>query len=75
MAARTYSGTWSAERYREQEAALRRGLAERQLEPAGEPVWARFNSPWSLWFMRRNEVQMTVSQTTGTVEPDGVPSA
>ena len=62
VAARTYSGRWTTEGYRKHEAALRRDLEAAKLSPAGEPIWARFNSPFSLWFMRRNEVQITLSE-------------
>ena len=31
------------------------------LAPAGDPVWARYNSPFSLWFLRRNEILIPVA--------------
>ena len=33
----------------------------RGLAPAGDPVWARYNSPFSLWFLRRNEILVPVA--------------
>jgi hypothetical protein len=62
MAALIYSGTWSKDRYEEKEAALRDMLKQKGLKPAGEPVFARYNSPFSLWFMRRNEVLIPVER-------------
>lgn len=60
MAARRYSGTWSEERYRANEAALIKALADKGLQALGEPVFARYNAPFSLWFLRRNEVLIEV---------------
>jgi hypothetical protein len=51
-----YSGFWSERRYREHLADLGAWLQARGLEPAGEPVWARYNAPFTPWFMRRNEI-------------------
>lgn len=56
MAVRRYSGTWSEERYRANEAALLKALEREGLRALGEPVFARYNAPFSLWFLRRNEV-------------------
>jgi len=56
MAAITYSGIWSRDRYQEQEATLRSLMDERGLMADGEPVFARYNAPFTLWFLRRNEV-------------------
>ncbi|MEE4217528.1 MAG: heme-binding protein [Xanthomonadales bacterium] len=51
-----YSGTWSEKRYREHLERLGRWLDENGLKPAGQPVWARYNAPFTPWFMRRNEI-------------------
>ena len=55
-AAVRYSGTWSKQRYERNLTRLRTWMSERNLMDDGFPVWARYNSPLSLWFLRRNEV-------------------
>jgi hypothetical protein len=60
MAVVQYSGSWSEQRYREHEQALRRWMTEKGLKSSGEPIFARYNSPWTLWFLRRNEVWIPV---------------
>ena len=58
LAAIRYSGTWSAARMEKKKAELLKWLAGKGLQPAGEPVFARYNPPWTPWFLRRNEVQV-----------------
>jgi hypothetical protein len=60
MAAITYSGTWSKKRYEEQKALLEAFIKKQNWRPLGEPVFARYNSPFTLWFLRRNEVLVPV---------------
>lgn len=60
VAARRYSGRWVESRYREHESALLRDLAQAGFEAVGAPSYARYNSPFSLWFLRRNEVLVDV---------------
>jgi len=62
MAARRYSGSWSEVRYRVQEAMLLRSVSQAGLTTDGAPVYARYNSPFSLWFLRRNEVLIEVAR-------------
>lgn len=61
MAAIRYSGGWSAKRYRQHLAKLESWMAERGLEAVGGAVWARYNSPFALWFMRRNEILVPIA--------------
>ena len=56
-----YSGRWTAANYREHEALLRDRVAARGLVIRGAPVLARYNPPFTPWFMRRNEVLIPVA--------------
>ena len=60
MAAITYSGSWSRERYEQHRALLEAFVQKKKLQTLGEPVLARYNSPFTLWFLRRNEVLVPV---------------
>jgi hypothetical protein len=51
-----YSGSWSQSLYEEKLAKLRKAASEEKLIVMGEPVFARFNSPFSLPPFRRNEI-------------------
>ena len=56
MAAVSYSGTWSGKRYERNLGRLREWMNANGLVAAGEPVWARYNPPFTPWFLRRNEI-------------------
>jgi len=62
MAALSYSGTWSRERYEDKEKRLKELIRQRGLKIEGEPVFARYNPPFMPWFLRRNEVLIPVGQ-------------
>ena len=55
-----YSGSWSQSTYAEQLQTLRSALGAAGLTTQGEPVSSRYNSPFSLPFMRRNEVWLNL---------------
>jgi effector-binding domain-containing protein len=57
-----YGGTWSDERYRRHLKALEEWLAKNGLQATGEPVWARYNPPFTPWFLRRNEIHIPVRE-------------
>ena len=63
LAAWRYSGRWTTENYEQHEAELRRAMAERGLESAGEPILARYNPPFMPSFLRRNEVLIPVTRS------------
>jgi len=60
MAAVRYSGTWSEKNYIENKEKLETWIQENGYKIAGEPVWARYNPPFTLWFLRRNEILIPV---------------
>lgn len=64
-AALRYSGTWSQANYDAQLARLRAGLQRQGLTPKGEPVWARYDPPYTPWFLRTNEILIEVAGASG----------
>ena len=62
VAALKYSGTWSRNRYDEKQDLLEKIIRGKGLIPIGEPIFARYNPPWTLWFLRRNEVLIPVEK-------------
>jgi hypothetical protein len=66
IAAYKYSGTWSRDRYEKKKIRLQALMRQRGLEPAGEPIFARYNPPFMPWFLRRNEVLIPVANASHT---------
>jgi effector-binding domain-containing protein len=64
MAAVRYSGFWSEKRYLKYKSELESWIQERGLTIVGDPVWARYNPPFTPWFLRRNEILIPID--TGT---------
>jgi hypothetical protein len=60
LAVRRYSGRWTENKYRQNEKSLRSALDAQGIQTIGRPVLARYNSPFSLPFMRRNEVMIEI---------------
>ena len=60
VAARRYSGSWSTSNYQKNESVLMAALANDGVVLSGEPYLARYNSPFTLWFMRRNELLVEI---------------
>jgi len=56
-----YSGRWTASNFRDHEVLLRERIKARGLITGGDPVLARYNPPFTPWFMRRNEVLIPVA--------------
>jgi hypothetical protein len=61
MAAVRYSGLWSESNYRDNLKGLEEWVRAQGLATAGEPVWARYDPPWTIWFLRRNEILIPVA--------------
>ncbi|GFO66659.1 heme-binding protein [Geomonas limicola] len=66
VAAVRYSGFWSEKRYLAHRNLLEGWLRENNLSAVGEPVWARYNPPFTLWFLRRNEILIPVNVDSNT---------
>jgi hypothetical protein len=47
----------------QQTTALREFIAEQKLTAVGTPSLARYDPPWTLWFIRRNEVMIEINRT------------
>lgn len=60
MAVHRYSGTWGEDRYREHEKILLEALAIDRVGTIGAPVFARYNAPFTPWFLRRNEIMVEI---------------
>lgn len=55
-----YSGRWTEETYAEHLAELRSALQRANVTTHGAPTLARFNAPYVLPFLRRNEIWLTL---------------
>jgi hypothetical protein len=51
-----YSGSWSEQNYRSHLEQLEHGARTAGLRTTGPAVYARYNSPFTPWFLRRNEI-------------------
>ena len=59
-AALRYSGRWSEGSFRAKERALLTALEDTDWAPLGPARFARFDPPWTPWFLRHNEVVVPV---------------
>jgi hypothetical protein len=57
-----FSGLAGEEKVAAKTAELKSWLAARGIEPLGNPELARYNPPWTLPFLRRNEVMIRYGQ-------------
>jgi len=60
MAAVRYSGFWNEKGYLRYKLELESWINENGLTIVGDPIWARYNAPFTPWFMRRNEILIPV---------------
>lgn len=60
-AAARFSGRWTSESYQQHTEELLAAIRAAGLQPNGEPRFARYDPPWTPWFMRRNEVIVPVA--------------
>jgi len=55
-----YSGFWSEKGYLRYKLELESWIHERGLAIVGDPIWARYNPPFTPWFLRRNEILIPI---------------
>jgi hypothetical protein len=60
VAVHRYSGRWTEANFEKHKRMLLEALARDAIRVTGEPTLARFNGPFTPWFIRRNEVQVSV---------------
>lgn len=64
MAVVRYSGFWSEQNYLRYKRELESWINQRGLVILGDPIWARYNPPFTPWFMRRNEILIQVDSVS-----------
>jgi hypothetical protein len=62
MAVLRFSGRWTPENYAQHLNELRTALASAGITTEGEPVLARYDAPYVLPFLRRNEIWLRVGE-------------
>jgi hypothetical protein len=62
IAAVRFSGLMSAGAAAKETTALLNYIKTNDLKPSGPPTLAQYDPPWTLWFMRRNEVLIPVGE-------------
>ncbi len=61
MAVVRYTGFWSEKGYHDNKLKLEAWIRENELTTVGDPTWARYNPPFTPWFLRRNEILIPVA--------------
>lgn len=67
-AAVRFSGRWSRRSFEKRTEQLLAALDSAGLEVLGDPRYARFDPPWTPWFLRRNEVVVPVAPGPGRAQ-------
>jgi hypothetical protein len=60
MAVRKYSGRWTPKNFQDNKDALLAALQRDGVSTTGPAILARYNSPFTPWFLRRNEVMIQI---------------
>ncbi|MCL4808338.1 MAG: heme-binding protein [Thermoanaerobaculia bacterium] len=63
VAAVTFSGTWGEEKFDAIARELLGKLDAAGFAPAGPPVYARYDPPWTPWFLRKNEILVPLAES------------
>lgn len=70
-----YSGFWSQANYDEHLGKLQAALRAAGLPWTGEPTLSRYNAPFTPWFLRRNEIWLSLDQPAPVGALESPPSA
>lgn len=60
IAAVRYSGLWTEENYKLHKSELENWMKKTGLVASGSEIWARYNAPFTPWFLRRNEILIPI---------------
>ncbi|MGF1509734.1 MAG: heme-binding protein [Myxococcota bacterium] len=71
LAALRYSGWWSRGNYERHAEKLTTALESAGLTVTGAPIYARYNAPFTPWFLRRNEILVPVQPDSADPRPAG----
>ena len=64
VAALAFSGRWTQKNIEKHQQRLLTSLDDMGVKIIGEPELARYNSPFTPWFMRRNEIIVAIDHTS-----------
>jgi effector-binding domain-containing protein len=64
IAAVRYSGFWSEKSYLQYKSQLETWINKNKLLIVGDAVWARYDAPFTPWFLRRNEILIPIAKST-----------
>lgn len=64
VAVRKFSGRWSDSNVKKHKTRLLRDLEKNGIRPQGDLELARYNSPFTPWFLRRNEIIVPIDWPT-----------
>ena len=60
MAVISFSGRWSQKNFEKHEQILVNDLKNEGIGVASEAIYARYNAPFTPWFLRRNEIMFEI---------------
>src|SRR6478752_4708420 len=66
VAAKRFSGRWTRASWDSHREALLASLSANGLTPIGTPRFARFDPPYTPWFLRRNEVLVDIDENNSS---------
>ena len=66
VAAERFSGRWTRASWDSHREALLASLSANGLTPIGTPRFARFDPPYTPWFLRRNEVLVDIAENNSS---------